>query len=420
NIEIEENSIKNSETGEDNGFSIRVINKNGSLGFSYSNKLDRTTIEKICKIAIKMMKVATPDPDFKNLPGSFKNYPAVKGLFDKNLKYLQIEDSVDYINDLIKICKDDEMAISQSGNFASGYSKIYIFNSNGLNVSRKDTSCLISSNIIVKDKISNETSSGYERQVERRLDKINAIKVANLALEDAKRNLYRKKIKNMKVPVLLTPKGTISLILRPIAAAVNAETFQYKRSFLVGKRGQKIGSKFLNIEDNGLIDGAPGSKIFDDEGVPCKNKKIIEKGNFLKTGLLHNSYTAGKDGVQSTGNATRSSYVSIPSIGITNFNMKPGEMLSEEIIKDIKEGIFLDYTGDSPNISTGDFSGLILHGNLISNGEIKDPLNETMIGINLLDLFHKIDAVSKDYRVYGAFQAPYVRISSVNIIGGAN
>ena len=420
NIEIEENSIKNSETGEDNGFSIRVINKNGSLGFSYSNKLDRSTIEKICKMAIKMMKVGTPDPDFKNLPRSFKNYPVVKGLFDKNLKYLQIEDSIDYINDLINVCKDDDMAISQSGNFDSGYSKIYIFNSNGLSVSRKDTSCSISSNIIVKDEVSNETSSGYERQIERRLDKLNAIKVANLALEDAKRNLNRKKIKNMKVPVLLTPKGTISLILRPIAAAVNAEAFQYKRSFLVGKRGQKIGSKFLNIEDNGLIDGAPGSKIFDDEGVPCKNKKIIEKGNFLKTGLLHNSYTAGKDGVQSTGNATRSSYVSIPSIGITNFIMKPGEMLFEEIIKDIKEGILLDYTGDSPNISTGDFSGLILHGNLISNGEIKDPLNETMIGINLLDLFHKIDTVSKDYRVYGAFQAPYVRISSVNIIGGAN
>ncbi len=420
NIEIEENSIKNSETGEDNGFSIRVINKNGSLGFSYSNKLDRTTIEKICKIAIKMMKVATLDPDFKNLPGSFKSYPVVKGLFDKNLKYLQIEDSLNYINDLIKICKEDEMAISQSGNFISGYSKIYIFNSNGLSVSRKDTSCSISSNIIVKDKVSNETSSGYERQVERRLDKINAIKVANLALEDAKRNLNRKKIKNMKVPVLLTPKGTINLILIPIAAAVNAETFQYKRSFLVDKRGQNIGSKLLNIEDNGLINGAPGSQIFDDEGVPCKNKKIIEKGKFLKTGLLHNSYTAGKEGVQSTGNATRSSYFSIPSIGITNFIMKPGEMLFEEIIKDTKEGIILDYTGDSVNLATGDFSGLILHGNLISNGEIKAPLNETMIGINLLDLFHKIDAVSKDYRVYGAFQAPYVRINSVNIIGGAN
>jgi len=100
--------------------------------------------------------------------------------------------------------------------------------------------------------------------------------------------------------------------------------------------------------------------------------------------------------------------------------MKPGDISFEEIIRDIKEGIVLDYTGDSVNLATGDFSGLILHGNLIKNGEIKDPLNETMISINIMDLFKKIDAVSKEYKVYGAFQAPYVRIKSVNIIGGAD
>ncbi|MFX1385749.1 MAG: TldD/PmbA family protein [Promethearchaeota archaeon] len=420
NIEIEENSIKNSETGEDIGVSIRVINKKGSLGFAYTNKLNRTTIEKVCKTAVKMMKVATPDPDFKNLPGPFKNYPVVRDLFDKNLKYLCIEDSLNFANDLIKVCEDDESAISQSANFASGYSKTYIFNSNGLDVSRKDTSCLISSNIIVKDKVSKETSSGYERQVERNLNNLNAKKVAKMALEDAKKNLNRKKVKNMKIPIILTPKGTISLILRPIAAAINAETFQYKRSFLVDKRDKNIGSEYLNIEDNGLIDGAAGSQIFDDEGVPCKNKKILKSGKFLKNGLLHNSYTAGKEGVGSTGNATRSSYSSIPSIGITNFIMKPGAIALSEIIGDIKKGIILNYTGDSPNISTGDFSGLILHGNIIKNGEIKEPLNETMIGINLLELFQKIDAVSKEYRVYGAFQAPWVKISSANIIGGAS
>jgi PmbA protein len=222
----------------------------------------------------------------------------------------------------------------------------------------------------------------------------------------------------MKAPVILTPKGTISLILRPVAAAINADTFQYKRSFLVDKRNVKIGSEYLNIEDNGLIPGAAGSQIFDDEGVPCKNKKIIERGKFLKNGLLHNSYTAGKEGVESTGNASRGSYASMPSIGITNFIMKPGDLTLEEMISDIKNGILLNYTGDSPNISTGDFSGLILHGNLIQNGEIKDPLNETMIGINLMDIFQKIDSVSKEYRIYGAFHAPWVRISSVNIIGG--
>lgn len=420
NIEIEENSIKNSEVGEDIGASIRVINRNGALGFAYSNKLVKSSIEKVCKLALKMMRVASPDPDFKDLPTPYKDYPNVKDLYDKNLKYLQIEDSLNYINDLIDVCKKDDLAISQSGNFVSDYSKTYIFNSNGLNVSKKETSCLISSNIIVKDNITKEISSGSERQIERSLNKLNAINVANLALEDAKQNLNRKKVKNMKVPLILTPKGTISLILSPIAAAINAETFQYKRSFLVDKRGEKIGSEFLNIEDNALIDNAAGSQIFDDEGVPCQNKKILQNGKFLRSGLLHNSYTAGKEGVESTGNASRSSYIAIPSIGITNFIMKPGDIPLEEIIKSIKRGILLNYTGDSPNISTGDFSGLILRGNLIEDGIIKDPLNETMIGINLIDLFKNIEAVSKDYKIYGAFQAPWVKIRLVNVIGGAN
>jgi len=43
-----------------------------------------------------------------------------------------------------------------------------------------------------------------------------------------------------------------------------------------------------------------------------------------------------------------------------------------------------------------------------------------MIGINLFDLFKKIEMVSKEYRVYGSLQAPYVKIKTANIIGGAN
>ena len=169
-----------------------------------------------------------------------------------------------------------------------------------------------------------------------------------------------------------------------------------------------------------MIDGAVGSSNFDGEGVPCKNKKIIEKGIFLKSGLLHNSYTAGKEGVESTGNASRRSFSSVPSIGISNFVMQAGTSSIEEMIQDVKEGIFLNSTGDSANIATGDFSGLISQGNVIKNGEIKQALNETMFGINLLDLFKNIDVVSKDYKIYGSFKAPYVRVKDVQIIGSKN
>jgi PmbA protein len=417
NIEIEENSVKNSEIGSDHGISIRVIDRRGSLGFAFTNKLDKISIEKITKSSLKMMNAGTTDLDFKDLPRKYNNYPNVKDLFDENLKYLNIEESMHYVKDLIDICKKDDIAISQSASFSSNYIKTYILNSNDLEIAGKETFCNISSEIIVKDKTSKELASGFDYQTERKLKKLKASKVGNSALIKAKRNLNRIKIKTMKAPLILTPRSAINLILKPIADAVNGESYQNKRCFLVGKRGEKIGSVHLNVEDNGLIDGAVGSAAFDGEGVPCKNKKIIESGIFLETGLLHNSYTAGKEDLESTGNASRSSYSSTPGISSTNFIFKPGGYSKEDIIKDVKKGIILDYTGDRPNITTGDFSALILHGNLIESGEIKDPLNETMVGINLLDLFKRIDAVSKEFEVYGSFQAPYIKIKEANIIG---
>ena len=46
NIELEENSIKYSEIGSDHGVSIRIYNKRGSLGFAFTNKLNKRIIEK--------------------------------------------------------------------------------------------------------------------------------------------------------------------------------------------------------------------------------------------------------------------------------------------------------------------------------------------------------------------------------------
>ena len=420
NVEIEENSLKNSEIGNDYGMSIRTIDNRGSLGFAYTNKLNKKSIEKMIDVSIKMMNAGTIDADFQDLPSSFKDYPKVKGLYDESVKNLQIEDSFHYAEDLIKICNEDEQAISQTANFSTNYTKIFILNSNGLEIHGKETDCTVSSSIVAKDKVSKETSFGIEWQSERTLKDLNSEKVALGALTNAKRNLNRKKIKNMKCPLILTPNGTISMILSPIAQAINAEVFQYNRSFLVGNKDKKIGSKYLNIDDNALIDGALGSRSFDGEGVHCQNKKIMEEGKFLNSGLLHNSYTANKDGIESTGNASRSSYSSIPAISTSNFILRPGDFTKTEIFKDVKRGILLDYTGDSPNITTGDFSGLILHGNLIEDGEITHPLNETMLAINLLDLFMNIDAISRDFKVYGSYRAPFVRIKDVQILGSSN
>ncbi|TFG11774.1 MAG: TldD/PmbA family protein, partial [Promethearchaeota archaeon] len=340
-IEVEENSVKNSEMGSDIGASIRIFDTRGSLGFAITNKVNKSTLERMITNALKLMQSGTMDQDFRDLPSHYKNYPKVRGLYDAELKQMQLEDSLGYVKDLINICKQDELAISQSAQFSSTYAKTYIFNTNGVEINGKDTICSIVSNMIVKDKMSNETSFGYDWQSERSVSKINASEIAYNALNEAKGNLNRVKIKSNTLPLFLTPTGTINLILRPIASAVNAESYQYNRSFLVGKKNQVIGSNYLNVHDNALIDDAAGSSIFDGEGVPCKDKTLFQNGKFLETGLLHNSYTAGKYNIESTGNAARSSYTSIPSIGISNIILDPGQNSQEDILKDIKEGILL-------------------------------------------------------------------------------
>ncbi|MHA1271866.1 MAG: TldD/PmbA family protein [Promethearchaeota archaeon] len=417
NIDVEENSVKHSEIGEDSGVSIRMIDNRGSLGFAITNILTRKNVEKMIKNAYNLMRNGTEDPDFKDLPQKESKYPDVKGLYDAEIKNIELENSLKYVKEMIKICEKDDFAVSQSANFSASYSKVFIFNTNGLEAIKANTMCTVVSTIIVKDKITKDISTGYDWQSERSLNKINAEEIAKNALNYAKLNLNRIKIKSMVCPIILTPNGVIDFILSPISSAVNAEAYQYKRTFLVGYLNEFIGSEILTIEDNGLIDGAAGSAIFDGEGIPCTKKEIISKGKFER--LLHNSYTAGKDGVQSTGNASRSSYNVLPSIGTSNFILKPGTTNKDEIITDISEGILLDSTGDSPNIATGDFSGLILRGNLIKKGEIKEPLNETMFAVNLLDLLKNISLISKEFKIYGAYRAPYVKIDNIKIIGAA-
>jgi PmbA protein len=414
-VGIEKNSIKDCNKLESNGFSIRVFDKRGSLGFAYANDISKKIIEKTINIAVKMMIAGPSNDEFRDLPFPKKSYPKISGIYDKNIKNLDLEKPFELIGDMIKISSQDSQFITQSGGFSSIYTKYYIFNSNGVEISSKETGATLSSSILVKNKKKIETGNGFDWQIERNFKDLDPINVIKKSLHMAKMNLNRIRVKAMKVPLILTPKGVINLILTPLSSAINAETFQYNRSFLIGQLNQKIGSDLLNIEDNALINGAIGSSSNDAEGVPCKNKKIFENGVFLS--LLHNSFTANKDNVENTGNAQRSSFYSTPYISPSNLIFNKGNYKKIELIEDIKEGIILDYTGDSPNLATGDFSGLILNGNLIKDGEIQESLNETMIGINILDLLKNIEKVSSDTEVYGSLVAPCVKISNVQISG---
>ncbi len=100
--------------------------------------------------------------------------------------------------------------------------------------------------------------------------------------------------------------------------------------------------------------GGFGTSPFDSEGVASRKTVVIENG-VLKSYLL-NTYTAKKLGLQTTGNASRG-LAGTPGIGPGNFFLQPGTKSLQEIIGDIKEGLFVtEFLGFGVNLVTGDFS----------------------------------------------------------------
>jgi PmbA protein len=204
-----------------------------------------------------------------------------------------------------------------------------------------------------------------------------------------------------------------------VGSGANAENVQRRRSYLAGRLGTPVGSEVLSIYDDPTLEWAIGSTSFDGEGVAPMRKAVIEDGE-LRT-YLHDSYTAGKDSIESTGNSSRGgaiwSYRHPPGISSSNLVVRKGDASLDEMVEDCRRGVYLRVTFDSPNLATGEFSCLIMEGYAIENGEVGPAIRQSTMGIGLLDMFSKIDLMGSCPRNAFGVETPAMRVSSARIGG---
>ena len=160
--------------------------------------------------------------------------------------------------------------------------------------------------------------------------------------------------------------------------------------------------------------GGFGTSPFDGEGLPTRRTVLVENG-ILKNYVM-NTYTARKLGMTSTGNASRS-LASNPGIGAGNFFLQPGTLTPEQIIGDVKNGLYVTETmGFGVNLVTGDYSQGAA-GLWIENGELAYPVEEITIAGNLKDMYRNISAIGNDLVFRTASAAPTLRIDGMTIAG---
>jgi PmbA protein len=414
-IEAENSAIRNAEEKLDAGIGIRsVIDK--KIGFAFVTTLSDDDIREAVTSSVKLAKASIPDPEFISLPSADNSYSTVKGLFDKNIADLPSEVTANLIIRVIDSSKQAlegrDYAISAGVQSSSGMNAVV--NSLGISFSEPRSSILLYSSPNVKE--GNDQTMSYDYQITRDFSEIDPERVGERAAELALNLLNPKTIESGVMPVIFTPLAAGTVIGRGFAGAVYAEEVQKGRSYITDAFGDTIASEHLEIVDDALLTAGLGSRTFDAEGYPSQRTSIID-GGVLK-GLLHNSYTANKDGVENTGNASRPSYSGLPSISTSNFIISPGKGTLDDLVSEIDRGVLCRNTADLPNMTTGDLSAMLYEGFYIERGEIKHPLKNTLVGINMRDLLQRIRRVGSDSQTTLAMITPSFVIEKATVTSG--
>lgn len=237
--------------------------------------------------------------------------------------------------------------------------------------------------------------------------------IGRIAAERTLRRLGARKVGTQRVPVIFDPETACSL-LGHLSSAVSGYSLYKDASFLLGQLDKPVAPAHVNVEDNGLLPGKLGSRPFDGEGVPTRKTMILEQG--VLSSYLLDTYSGGKLGMSSTGNASRS-IGDNPTVSPTNMFFHPGDASPDEIIRSVSQGLYVtELIGFGVNMVTGDYSRGA-SGFWIENGQLAYPVQEVTIAGNLKQMFQDIESIGNDLIFRGKLASPTIRIRDM-MVGG--
>jgi PmbA protein len=205
-----------------------------------------------------------------------------------------------------------------------------------------------------------------------------------------------------------------------IGAMLSADAVQRGRSLFAGREGDEVADPALRLADVGTDPEGPSSAPFDGEGTPTGRTGLIEDGRLL--GFLYDSRTARKAGRSTTGNASRGSYRTPPSVGTTNLVVEEGDQDLAGLVAQAGDGLYVtDVAGlhSGVNPVSGTFS-VGASGRLIENGEFAAPVREITIASDLVSMLQAVHAVGSETRWVpfgGSVKAPPILVGEMAVSG---
>ncbi len=401
-VSAEQNALKSSDTRAWASISVRAFCA-GATGWATVSGLTLTAARRAGREAAELARAAEPDPEFVDLVHPAR-YPEVAGLYDPRLVEISAKEVAGWIADNLDAAREVAGEALVSGTARAGWREWALVNSLGVAVAQPSTSASVSVQVLVRR--GEDIGSFSDWDAARTRAQFDPARVGAEAAREARRCLGRRTMKTATLPVVFGPLAA-SALLQGVCAAASAEEVQHNRSFLVGRKGERIAAECLTLVDDPLMAGGLASEISDGDGFPHARVPLVEKG-ILRT-YLHSHYTARKSGERNTGHATR--------LGIACTNIIPalGVKTADQIIAEVEDGLYVARAQPQPNIASGQISALVDAGFRLRNGQFTYPLKNTMIAGHAMELLPRLDAISSDYRAEPGCVLPTIRVQGVRV-----
>lgn len=410
-ISIFRSEVSNYSLSDTSSISARGI-YNGFFGATHSEKDDATTPAFLVDQIKENAKVVERDEPAIIFPGS-KKYKNRK-TFNPAIELIPIDKKLANLFEIERKLKETDPRITEveSVDYSEIAGEVVMENSYGLKLKRKSNYFYYVASVVAKE--GDDVKTGFKVFLSNKPEDFNLDKFVADTAKDALSKLGGRTTKSKKYPTVINPEVTSSL-LDAYLSNVSAESVQKKSSLFAGKLNEAVASKKVTVIEAPLSNNCFFTN-FDDEGVATYNKPIIEKG-VLKT-FLYNLGTAAKDGVETTGNG----YSSGAKIGVGFVNpvLKPGRKSEQELIGNIKEGLYLTEVAglhSGLNASSGNFS-LQAGGFMIRDGKIAEPVTLITVAGNLLELFKDVKEVGSNLELQlSSVSTPSIFVKKLAVSG---
>lgn len=377
--------------------SLRVATPEGRLGVATTSDLSSAGLAALVQAAQSMARVAPPVSGFPGFPpdpkGATVPAPFARGVLEEDLERHGQE-----IADAFGEVQEELGPARISGVYNAGASLLAVANTSGLRRSSLRSS--VQASFLTELPGREPPVSGWAEAAHWDPKKIDLSRLAMEAVAATPRT-PPKMARPGTYRVLLSGSALSEMMSFLSWAGLGANAVHEGWSFLVGQeRRRLVAPEVVLTDDPRSPAGLPAPIDF--EGQPTRPRPVVRDGIF--TGPAHDTLTGARGHVPSTANALppEAPFGELGPIP-THLSMAPGRAGTEELLKELKDGILVTRFHYVRLVHPGKtiITGMTRDGTYrVARGEVVEPVTNLRFTESILTALHGVELVGKASRCY--------------------